>query len=63
MRRPVTAIALPILIGCIGLVALMQRPRVQAYYAVDVLQLIVCGVCFGVALAAIFLVVRGPAGR
>ncbi len=63
MRRPVTAIVLPILIGCIGLFALFQRPRVQAYYAVDVVQLIVCGACFGVALAVIFLVARGPARR
>ncbi len=39
-----------IIIGLIGLVSLMQRPRFQTYHTVDVLQLLASGMCFGLGL-------------
>ncbi len=46
--------AVLVIVGLIGLTSLMARPRFQAYHTVDVLQLIVSGMCFGVALAGFF---------
>ncbi len=46
--------AILVVVGVIGLVSLMGRPRFQTYHTVDVLQLIVSGMCFGVALAGFF---------
>lgn len=63
VRRPVASIFILILFGCVGLFAVMQRPRFQAYHTVDVLQLVVSGMCFGVALARTFIAARGSSGR
>ena len=57
-RRPIASAVVLIIVGCIGLLALMQRPRFQAYHTVDVLQLIASGMCFGVALARILMMAR-----
>lgn len=62
-RRLVVSIFIPIVVGCIGLLSLMLRPRFQTYHTVDVLQLVVSGMCFGVALIGISIVVRGSSGR
>jgi hypothetical protein len=56
----VSAIFLPILIGCVGLMHLTQQPRFQSFHNADVLQLIAPGMCFGVALFALILLLRGP---
>lgn len=56
----VSAIFVPIIIGCVGLTHLMQQPRFQSFHNVDVLQLIASGMCFGVALSAILVLIRGP---
>jgi len=56
----VSAIFLPILIGSVGLTHLAQQPRFQSFHNVDVLQLIASGMCFGVALFALILLLRGP---
>ena len=60
LNRPVgwRAIMPPLIIGLIGLSTLMQRPRFALIHTVDVLQLLVSGMCFGVALAAVFLWLR-----
>ena len=58
-RRLVASILGLIVVGCIGLFSLMLRPRFQAYHTVDVLQLVASGMCFGVALARMFMVARG----
>jgi hypothetical protein len=63
VRRPVASIVVPIIVGCIGFFSLMQRPRFQTYHTVDVLQLVASGMCFGVALAAIFMLLRKPGAR
>ena len=46
------AILMPLLIGIIGLNTVMQRPRFAQFHTVDVVQLLGCGLCFGVALMA-----------
>lgn len=60
-RKPlISAIFIPVLIGSVGLIHLTQQPRFQAFHNVDILQLIASGMCFGVALAALIALMRGP---
>lgn len=54
-----SAIFVPVLIGVIGLVNLTHHPRFAAFHTVDALQLIASGMCFGVALSALFALIRG----
>lgn len=56
----VSAILTPIVIGSVGLINLMHQPRFAAYRTVDVVQLTGTGVCYGVALVAFFMLLRGP---
>jgi hypothetical protein len=56
----VSAVFVPLLIGLIGLMNLMHQPRFASFRNVDVLQLIASGMCFGVALFALLLLMRGP---
>jgi hypothetical protein len=55
-----SAVAVPVVIGLIGLMNLMQRSRFASFHTVDVLQLIASGMCFGVALAALLALLRRP---
>lgn len=57
-KQLVASIFTPILIGSIGLVHLMSLPRFQSFHTVDVLQLTGSGMCFGVALCALFALFR-----
>jgi formate/nitrite transporter FocA (FNT family) len=59
-NRFIRSIFAPVFIGAIGLFNLMGKPRFQTFHSVDVLQLIASGMCFGVGLAALFLMIRGP---
>jgi hypothetical protein len=56
----VSAVFVPLLIGLIGLMNLMHQPRFASFRNVDVLQLIASGMCFGLALFALLLLMRGP---
>lgn len=42
-----------VVIGSIGFIDLAQRPRFANFHAVDVLQLLGTGMCYGAALALI----------
>ena len=55
-----SAVAIPVIIGSIGLTNLMRQPRFESFHTVDVLQLLASGICYGVALAAAFSLLRGP---
>jgi hypothetical protein len=57
-RNLTSAIALSVLFGVIGLGNVMRQPRFQSFHNVDVLQLLVSGMCFGVALSALFALLR-----
>ena len=54
-----SAIFVPIIIGSVGLVNLMHQPRFEAYRTVDVVQLLGSGACYGAALVALVLLLRG----
>lgn len=58
-RKLTTGFLMPLLIGLVGLFNLMQKPRFVSFHTVDVLQLIASGMCFGVALAGVFVLLRG----
>ena len=55
-----SAVFAPIFIGSIGLMNLMHQPRFETYRTVDVVQLLGSGACYGVALSALILFLRGP---
>jgi hypothetical protein len=55
-----SAVLVPLLIGLIGFFNLARSPRFEAFQSVDVLQLIATGMCFGVALTVLVVIVRGP---
>ena len=55
------AVLIPFFIGLIGLMHLVSGPRFEAIHTVDALQLLASGACFGVALAALFALLRAPA--
>jgi hypothetical protein len=42
-----------IFLGILGIFVMIERPRFQAYHAVDVVQLVASGMCFGAALVLI----------
>ncbi len=54
----VSAIVVPIFIGLFELFSIMQRPRFTNFHTVDVLGLLAAGMCFGVALSAIIVLIR-----
>jgi len=56
----IPAVVAPLIVGLIGLSNLMNRPRFASFHNVDVLQLLVSGMCFGVALAMLVALLRGP---
>jgi hypothetical protein len=59
-RKSLTsAIAVPLIVGLIGLMHLMQQPRFATFRNVDVVQLLGSGMCFGVALVAALALLRG----
>ncbi len=54
----VPAIFVPVLVGTIGMVTLSRNPRFEMFHAVDVLQLLASGMCYGVALMALIMSFR-----
>jgi hypothetical protein len=60
MKSPRRYAAVVILVGIIGLLPLTRSARFQAYHAVDVLQLLATGACFGVGFTLLFR--KQPAG-
>jgi hypothetical protein len=46
-------------VGLIGLYNVTSKPRFETFHTVDVLQLIVTGMCFGVALGMLIMFFRG----
>jgi hypothetical protein len=58
-KAATSAFAMPLIIGLIGLMHLMHQERFASFRGVDVLQMIGSGMCFGVALSALFAMIRG----
>jgi len=42
-----------LIVGLIGFTTMTRNPRFETFHAVDVLQLLASGMCFGVALMAL----------
>jgi uncharacterized membrane protein len=56
----IPAVVVPLIVGLLGLMSLMNRPRFASFHSVDVVQLLASGMCFGVALAMLIAWLRGP---
>lgn len=56
----ISAVVAPLIVGLLGLMNLMNRPRFASFHNVDVVQLLASGMCFGVALATLIALLRGP---
>lgn len=56
----IPAVVAPLVVGLLGLMSLMNRPRFASIHNVDVVQLLASGMCFGVALAMLIAQLRGP---
>lgn len=54
MNSRKSSAAILIIIGAIGLTFVTRNPRFANFHAVDVLQLLASGMCFGVAIALLF---------
>jgi hypothetical protein len=57
-RPPLTVWILPLLVGGVGVYRVTQSPSYQLYRAVDIVQLLGSGVCFGAAMAGIIFMLR-----
>lgn len=53
-------VAVPIVIGAVGIGTVAKSPEFAAIRLVDMVQLVASGMCFGVSLAWIIRVLRGP---
>jgi hypothetical protein len=62
-KRPLNAVLiLPVIlviVGFAGLNRVMQSPNFAMYRTVDVVQFLGSGLCFGVAMVLIIIVLRG----
>jgi hypothetical protein len=61
-KTAVSSIVISLVVGIIGLTTVASRPRFSGYATVDVLQLLACGMCFGLALAGLVRGWRRPDG-
>jgi len=57
-RRPIAVWVVPIMIGAVGVFRVTQSPNFGMYRAVDIVQLLGSGVCFGAAMAGIIFMFR-----
>ena len=59
-RHVATGVVVPVLIAAFGLFDLTQSPTFAAFHRVDVFQLLVCGICLGIALTGFIEFLRSP---
>ena len=62
-RKVAPKVFVPLFIACMGLAALTNEassPRFATFQSIDVVRLIVSGMCFGAALAALLIFFGGP---
>ena len=58
-RRPIVIWIIPLVIGFAGLYRVTQSPGFEMYRAVDIVQLLGSGVCFGATMVGIIFMLRG----
>jgi hypothetical protein len=59
-RHIATGVFVPLFLGMLGFFDLTQEPRFRSFPRVDVFQLIVCGMCLGIALTGFIEFLRTP---
>ena len=59
-RHVVTGIILPLILAALGLFDMHQRPEFSQVRKVDAFQLVVCGMCLGIALTGFIEFLRSP---
>jgi hypothetical protein len=59
-RSPLVVWFIPLIIGLVGLNRVMQSPNYGLYRAVDIVQLLGSGVCFGATMVGLIFMLRGP---
>jgi hypothetical protein len=57
-RPPIVVWLVPIMIGLVGFFRVIQSPSFATYRAVDIVQLLGSGVCFGAAMVGIIFRLR-----
>jgi hypothetical protein len=58
MKRPGTAAFIAVLFGAVSLMNMALNRRLESFRAVDAVQLIGTGMCFGAALVGIVAILR-----
>ncbi len=61
-KRLIPAVAVPSLFGVLGLFEASRDTDVRALASINVVFLVTCGVCFGVALVNLIHFLRGRRG-
>jgi hypothetical protein len=59
-RHIATGVVFPLFLATVGILDMKQRPTFAAFRSVDVFQLVVCGVCLGIALTGFIEFLRAP---
>ena len=59
-RPPIVSWIIPLLVGFAGFYRVTQSPSFEMYRAVDVVQLLGSGVCFGAAMVGVIFMLREP---
>jgi hypothetical protein len=55
-----TGVILPLIIAAFGLLDLHQRPEFARMRWIDAFQLVICGMCLGIALTGFIEYLRAP---
>ena len=58
-RPPIVVWIVPLLIGLAGFYRVTQSPSFGLYRAVDIVQLLGSGVCFGATMVGVIFMLRG----
>lgn len=59
-RHVATGVFVPLFIAVVGFFDLRQRPTFASFRSVDIFQLVVCGMCLGIALTGFIEFLRRP---
>jgi hypothetical protein len=58
-RPPIVVWIVPLLIGLAGFYRVTQSPMFELYRAVDIVQLLGSGMCFGATMVGVIFMLRG----
>ena len=58
-RPPIVVWIIPLFVGLTGFYRVTQSPSFEMYRAVDIVQLLGSGMCFGAAMVGVIFLLRG----